>query len=57
MCGVCSYMGWTYIPDIGLTASSAEDNPLAAPNQKPVGKVNVNLPTGQTGQFRVILAL
>ena len=42
-CGVHSYMGWTHIPNIA--ASSAEDNPFAAPKQQPVGKVGVNLPT------------
>ena len=38
-------MGWTHILDIDSTASSAEDNPFAAPKQQPVGKVSVNLPT------------
>ena len=28
---VRSYMGWTHISDIDSTASSAEDNPFAAP--------------------------
>ena len=38
MHGVCSYIGWTHIPDIVSTASTAEDNPFAAPKQ-PVGKI------------------
>ena len=42
--GVCSYMGCTHIPDIDSTASSAEDNPFAAPKQI-VGKVSANLHT------------
>ena len=37
--------GWTHIPDIDANASSAEDNPFAAPKVQPVGKVSVNLPT------------
>ena len=45
MHGVCSFMGWTHIPDIDSTASNAEDNPFASPKQKPVGKLSVNLPT------------
>ena len=45
MCGVRSYMGWTHIPNIDANTSSADDNPLAAPKQQPVGKVSVNLPT------------
>ena len=43
--GVRSYMSWTHILDIDSTASSAEDNPFAAPKQQPVGKVSVNFPT------------
>ena len=43
MCGVHSYMDWTHIPDIDT--SSTEDNPFAAPKEKPVGKGSVNLPT------------
>ena len=39
MCGVYSYMGWTYIPDIDASKSSADDNLVAAPKQQPVGKV------------------
>ena len=45
MHGVCSYMGWTHVPNIESNTSSADDNPFAAPKQQPVGKVSVNLPT------------
>ena len=45
MHGVCSYMGWTHIPDIDSAAPSAEDTPFAAAKQQPVGKISVNLPT------------
>ena len=45
MRSVHSYMGWTHIPDIDSAASSAEDNPFAAPEHQPVGKISVNLPT------------
>ena len=45
MHGVCSYMGWTHIPDMDTHTSSAEKNPFAAAKQQPVGKVSVTLPT------------
>ena len=45
MRGVCSYMGWTHIPESDANTSSADDNPFAAPKQQPVGKMSVNLPT------------
>ena len=53
MCGVCSYMGWTLIPDIDSAASSAEDNLFAVPKQQPVGKVNVNLPMDDAEKWTV----
>ena len=46
MHGVRSYMGCTHVPHIDSNKSSAIDNPFAAPKQQPVGKVSVNLPTG-----------
>ena len=44
MSDVHSCMDQTHIPDIDSTASSAEDNPFAAPKQQPVSKVSINLP-------------
>ena len=38
-------MGWTYVPDVDTSSSSANDNPFAAPRQQPLGRINVKLPT------------
>ena len=45
MYGIHSYLGCTHIPDMHSAASSAEDNPFAAPKQQPADMIIVNLPT------------
>ena len=39
-----SYMGWSHIPDIDTSATSAEDNPFAGPKTQTPGKVSVQMP-------------
>ena len=38
-------MGWTHIPDMDMSSSSADDNPFQAPKQQPLGRISVKLPT------------
>ena len=38
-------MGWTDIPDMDNSSSSADDNPFAALKQQPLDKISVKLPT------------
>ena len=45
--GVTFFMGWTHIPDVDNSSSSAVDNPFAAPKQQPLGKISVKLPTDE----------
>ena len=40
MRGICSYMGWSHIPD----TNSAKDNPFAGPKTQVPGKVSVQMP-------------
>ena len=40
-------MGWTHIPDMDTSSSSADDNPLQAPKQQPLGRISVKLPTDE----------
>ena len=43
--GICSFMGWSYLPDIDSTANTSEDNPFAGPKTVAPGKVSVKMPT------------
>ena len=43
MRGIRLYMGWSRIPDMDNTTSSAEDNPFAGRKSQPSGKVSVCL--------------
>ena len=47
MRGIWSFMGWTDIPDIDITAGSSDDNPFAGPRLHTPGKVSVQLPTDE----------
>ena len=40
-----SYMGWTHIPEVDSSATTAEDNPFAGPKTVTPGKVSVKMPT------------
>ena len=42
--GVRSHMGWNFIPDPDLSATSYSDNPWAGGSLQPVGKVLVAFP-------------
>ena len=44
MRGIRSFMGWSYIPDMGTATSISDDNPFAGPNAQPAGKVSVTMP-------------
>ena len=45
MQGIRSYMGWTHIPEVDSSATTAEDNPFAGPKTVTPGKVSVKMPT------------
>ena len=45
MRGIRSFIGWTLIPDIHTTASTADDNPFAGLKLQPAKKVSVHMPT------------
>ena len=45
MQGIRSYMGWTHIPKVDSSATTAEDNPFAGPKTVTPGKVSVKMPT------------
>ena len=45
MQGIRSYMGWTHIPEVDSSATTAEDNPFAGPKAVTPGKVSVKMPT------------
>ena len=45
--GVRAFMGWTHVPDMDTSSSSADDNPFAAPKQQPIGRISVKLPTDE----------
>ena len=42
--GIRSFMGWTHIPDVDTSSSSADDNLFAASKQQPLGRISVKLP-------------
>ena len=42
--GVCTFMGWTPIPDLEYSPASRTDNPWVGHRAHPVGKVSVLLP-------------
>ena len=44
MQGIRSYMGWTHIPEVDSSATTAEDNPFAGPKTVTPGKVSVKCP-------------
>ena len=37
MRGIRSYMGWSHIPDMDITAATSDNNPLAGPQSQPTG--------------------
>ena len=45
MSGICSYMGWSNIPELDSTATGSDDNPFSGPKSSTPGKVSVNMPT------------
>ena len=45
MQGICSYMGWTHIPEVDSSTTTAEDNPFASPKAITPGKVSIKMPT------------
>ena len=47
MRGIRSYMGWSHIPDMDITAATSDDNPFAGPQSQPTGKVSVKMPTDE----------
>ena len=47
MRGIWSYMGWSHVPDMDTTTSTAEDNPFAGPRLQPADKVSVKMATDE----------
>ena len=45
MGGICSFMGWSHVPDIDSANNTSEDNPFAGPETLVPGKVSVQMPT------------
>ena len=45
MRGICSFMGWSHVPDIDSSTNTSEDNPFAGPKTPVPGKVSVQIPT------------
>ena len=45
MQGIRSFMGWSDIPELESTTSTADDNPFAGPKTVAPGKVSVRMPT------------
>ena len=45
--GIRSIMGWTHIPEMDNSSSSADNNPFRAPKQQPLGQISVKLPTDE----------
>ena len=45
MQGIRSFMGWSEIPELESTTSTADDNPFAGPKTVAPGKVSVRMPT------------
>ena len=45
--GIRSFMGWTYIPDMDNSSSSADNYPFQAPKQQPLGRISVKLPSDE----------
>ena len=45
MQGICSFMGWSHIPEMDSAASTSDDNPFAGPKTVAPGKVSVKMPT------------
>ena len=44
MRGICSYMGWTHVPDMD-SSNPSDDNPFAGPKAPAPSKVSVQMPT------------
>ena len=47
MRGIWPYIGWSHIPEMDTTTSTAEENPFANPKLQPVGKVLVRMATDE----------
>ena len=45
MRGICSFMGWSHIPDMDSATNTFEDNPFAGPKTPVPSKVSVQMPT------------
>ena len=45
MRGICSFMGWSHIPDIDSATKNTEDNPFAGPKTPVPGRVSMQMPT------------
>ena len=45
MRGICSFMGWSHIPDMDSATNTSEDNPFAGPKTPVPDKVSVQMPT------------
>ena len=45
MKGICSYMGWSDIPDLDNANTASDDNPFSGPKVATPGKVSVQMPT------------
>ena len=45
MRGICSFMGWSHVPDIDSSTNTSEDNPFAGPKTPVPGMVSVQIPT------------
>ena len=44
MRGICSYMGWTHVPDMD-SSNPSDDSPFAGPKAPAPSKVSVQMPT------------
>ena len=44
MRGICSYMGWSHVPDVD-SSNPSDDNPFAGPKAPAPSKVSVQMPT------------
>ena len=45
MRGIRSFMGWSHIPDLEMSAAASDDNPFAGLKKQLPGKVSVQMPT------------
>ena len=45
MRGICSFMGWSQVPDMDNSTNISDDHPFAGPKAAVPGKVSVQMPT------------